>query len=170
MSVSDLIEPVGVEEGIHAMVYLQEGNLLLYMEGIVKHDKIILMQFFKTRKDRKVIVNGMGFDIFEETIARAEKFSMEGKKWQTQSKVNEKVSVQFFFKLKEEPTSMHGVFSWDDLPKTWDAICYTIMQYITLEHYFQVIYCYHFPILNHFINLDHISFLFLLLHLLEGSI
>jgi|APCry4251928382_1046606.scaffolds.fasta_scaffold764419_1 hypothetical protein len=52
------------------------------MEGIVKHDKIILMQFFKTWKDRKVIVNGMGFDIFEETIARAEKFSMEGKKWQ----------------------------------------------------------------------------------------
>ena len=152
------------------MVYLQVDYLLSHMERMVKQEETVLMQFFKTWKDRKVIVNGMGFDIFEETIARAKKFSMEGKKWQLLSKVNEKSSVQFFFKLKEEQTSMHGVFSWDDLPKTWDAIFYTIMQYITLEDYFQVIYCYHFPIFNHFINLDHISFLFLLLHLLEGSI
>ena len=66
MSVNDLIEPVGVEEGIHVMVYLQEDILLLYMEGIVKHDEIILMQFFKTWKDKKVIVNGMRFVISEE--------------------------------------------------------------------------------------------------------
>ena len=38
------------------------------------------MQFFKTWKEN-VTVNGMGFEISEETIARAQDFIMEGKKW-----------------------------------------------------------------------------------------
>jgi hypothetical protein len=55
---------------------------------------------------------------------------------------------------------MRGGFSWDDLPKPWDAICYTIMWYMTLEDFFQLIYYYHFPILNHFRNLEQIFFSF----------
>lgn len=61
-------------------------------------------------------------------------------------------------------------FSQEALPKPWDAICYAIMWSITLEDYFQVIYYFHFPILNYFRNLDHISFMFLLLHLLKDCI
>ena len=53
------------------MVYLQEGNLLPYMEGIVKHDEIKWIQFLHTWKDKKVTVNGMSFDISKETIVRA---------------------------------------------------------------------------------------------------
>ena len=87
------IKLMSVEDSIHsnevAMVYLQEGGMLLYMEGMVKHGEIISMQFFQTWKDEKVIFNGMSFDISEETIARAGEFYMEGKKWQRQAKVNE---------------------------------------------------------------------------------
>ena len=58
MGNSNCIELVDVEDSIHSteavMVYLQEGSLLPYMEGIVKHDEIILMQFFQTWKDEKV--------------------------------------------------------------------------------------------------------------------
>jgi hypothetical protein len=35
-------------------------------------------------KDKKVIVNGRGFEISEEIIVWAEEFTMEGKKWQRQ--------------------------------------------------------------------------------------
>ena len=52
---------------------------------------------------------------------------------------------------------LHRGFSWEALPKPWDTIFYVIMQYIKLEDHFQVIYYYHFPILNYFRNLDHIS-------------
>ena len=49
MGNSDRIKLMGVEDRIHsskvAMVYLQ-GGLLPYMEGMVKHDEIISMQFF----------------------------------------------------------------------------------------------------------------------------
>ena len=45
MSVSDSIELVGVEEGIFGnevvMVYMYEDYLLLDMEGMVKHDKVV---------------------------------------------------------------------------------------------------------------------------------
>ena len=45
MGTSDHIELVDVEECISsnkaAMVYLQEGGLLPYMEGMVKHNKVI---------------------------------------------------------------------------------------------------------------------------------
>ena len=55
MGNSNCIELVDVEDSIHSteavMVYLQEGSLLPYMEGIVKHDEIISMQFFQTWKD-----------------------------------------------------------------------------------------------------------------------
>ena len=58
MGNSNCIELVDVEDSIRStealMVYLQEGSLLPYMEGIVKHDDIILMQFFQTWKDEKV--------------------------------------------------------------------------------------------------------------------
>ena len=84
MGVSDSIEPVGVKEGICrnevVMVYLQEDYLLSHMERTVKQDETVSMQFFKTWKEN-VTVNGMGFEISEETIARAQDFSMEGKKW-----------------------------------------------------------------------------------------
>jgi hypothetical protein len=46
------------------------------MEGMVKHDEIVSMQFFQTRK---VIVNGRGFEISKDTIVRDEEFTMEGK-------------------------------------------------------------------------------------------
>lgn len=65
---------------------------------------------------------------------------------------------------------MHGGFSWEALPKPWNTIFYVIMWYITLEDNFQVIYYNNFPILNHFRNLNHISFPFLLLHSLEDCI
>lgn len=65
MGVSDHIELVSVKEGIHSnevvMVYLQEGNLLPYIQGMVKHNEIVLMQFFQVWKDRKVTVSGMRF-------------------------------------------------------------------------------------------------------------
>ena len=75
MGNSNCIELVDVEDKIHskeaAMVYLQEGNLLAYMEGIVKHDEIIWIQFFHAWKDKKVTANGMSFDISNESIVRA---------------------------------------------------------------------------------------------------
>ena len=84
MSVSDSIELVGVEEGICSnevvMVYMYEDYLLLHMEGMVKHDKVVSMQFFKTWKEN-VTVNGMRFEISKETIGMVQEFSMEGKKW-----------------------------------------------------------------------------------------
>jgi hypothetical protein len=75
-----------------------------------------------------------------------------------------------FFKGKEKPERMRGGFSWATLPKPWNIICYAIMWYITSEDHFQILYYYHFPILNHFRNLDHLSFPYLLLHLLEDGI
>ena len=49
MGNSNCIELVDVEDSICStkavMVYLQEGSLLPYMEGIVKHDEIISLEF-----------------------------------------------------------------------------------------------------------------------------
>ena len=44
---------------------------------MVKHDEIVSMQFFQTRK---VIVNRRGFEISKDTIVRAEEFTMEWKR------------------------------------------------------------------------------------------
>ena len=47
MGVSDCIEPLGMEEGIHnsevTLVYLQQGGLLSYMDGTGKHAEIVSM-------------------------------------------------------------------------------------------------------------------------------
>ena len=65
---------------------------------------------------------------------------------------------------------MHGGFSREVLPTPWNVIYYAIIRYITHEYQYQVLYYYHFPIPNHFRNLDHISFLFLFLQSMEDCI
>ena len=65
MGTRNCIKLVAIEECISnseaTMVYLQEGVLLPHMEGMFKHNEIILMQLYQNWKDRKVIVKGMSF-------------------------------------------------------------------------------------------------------------
>ena len=61
-----------------AMVYLWEGSLLPFMEGMEKHDKHISMQFFNLWNERKVNINGMVFEITEEVIAGVGGFFRRG--------------------------------------------------------------------------------------------
>lgn len=156
MSTSDSTKLVVVEECIInsevTMIYLQEGGLLPYMDGMVKHNEVILMKFYQTWKDRKVTVNGMSFEISEENIVRAGDFSLYGNKWQRQAKISEEASLQIFFKSKEEPMRLHGGYAWATLPKPWDTIFYVIIRYITLEDCYQVLYNYHFSYLESFQN------------------
>ena len=83
MGTSDHIEPMGVEACIYksefAMVYQQEVGLLLFMEGMTKHDENILMHFFNSWNDRKVNISGMSFKIMEEVIAKVGAFTLGGK-------------------------------------------------------------------------------------------
>ena len=50
------------------------------MEGMVKHNEVISMQIFQTWKHIMVTINGMSFNIYEENIARARDFSLDGKR------------------------------------------------------------------------------------------
>ncbi len=84
--------------------------------------------------------------------------------------MNDETNLHKFFTFDEEPVCMRGGFSKGHLPKPWDVIWCDIMRYITLEDQFEILYFYHFPILNHFRNLDQISFLFLLLNFTEDII
>ena len=83
MGASDCIELVEVEAYIKksevSWVYLQEGRLLTFTEGMEKHEEHILIQFINYWNDRKMSINDMAFKIIEELIARVKGFSLEGK-------------------------------------------------------------------------------------------
>ena len=74
----------------------------------------------------------MLFDIMEELITKVGEFPMEGKNWLKQARVVEETRLRKFFKTNEELTHKHGGLSKEDLPVSWDVVCYAIMRYITL--------------------------------------
>jgi hypothetical protein len=47
-------------------------------------------------KDKKLIINGRGFEISKETIVRANEFTMEGKKWQRGLRLMRKIICRIF--------------------------------------------------------------------------
>lgn len=89
--------------------------------------------------------------------------SLEGGSWHKQPGVSDEVSLGKFFHPKEEPMHMCGDLSREDLSVPYCVVCYAIMQYAMLQDHFQVLYYYHFPILNH----ELISFPPVTLHSME---
>ena len=96
--------------------------------------------------------------------------SSKGRKWKKVMKMLDEASMNSFFKEGEEPVHFWGGFRREKLPEPWNDMCLVLMQYLTLEGRFDVLYYYHFPLLNHFRNRDFISIPFFLLHSLEDMI
>ena len=85
MGASDCIKIVKIEDYIRKIettwVYLGEGGLMPFMEGMEEHDEHISMQFINSWTDKKVNINGMMFEIMEEIVARVGELSQAGKSW-----------------------------------------------------------------------------------------
>ena len=61
-----------------------------------------IMQFFNSWNDKKVKINGMAFKIMEKDIAKVRGFSLRGKNWCEQERVNYETSLWKFVKFDKE--------------------------------------------------------------------
>lgn len=74
MGTKDHTEPIEIEECIRngevVTIYLWEGGLLPFMEGMIKYEENISMHHFNSWKDKRMVINLMSFEITKDLIAK----------------------------------------------------------------------------------------------------
>lgn len=150
-------------------MYIIGGGLLPFINVIEAYNELMSMKLVNSKNNRKVIINAINFDINEEVISQTIGLLLEWNKWKRVTKVEDKANMNHFFKENEEIILLIGGFNRENLQGPWNDVFYLIMNYLSLDDLYKVVYYYHFPHLDHFFYHDKISFPFFLLCDLEAS-
>lgn len=151
-------------------IMLKEGGFVPYMQVVASYDENCSQKFIYSRKDRRVTINGITFQVNEESISMLTGLEISGRKWKKVTKVVNEASLAIFFRGNEALDRYHGGLRRDKLSEPWDDVCLIIMKYLTLKGRHGVYYFYHFPLLNHFRNREFICIMFFLMHALEETV
>lgn len=119
--------------------------------------------------DRRVMMNGITFQVSKEVISMVTGLAMKGRKWKKVMRFLDEANLNYFFWEEEEPIHHYSGFRREKLLDTLNEVCLVLMKYLTLEGRCGVCYYYYFP-LNHFRHGDSFFIPFFLLHELVDTI
>lgn len=157
-------EPVGEVEKWKkkgkAWKKLEKGGVANYFGKLHGFDPEVTNNLVNSWKDDKVKVNGVSFQIIEEVFAKVIGIQMEGFKFYRDKKLSSNV-VKDFVKNSAGTNKLiksETFYVTESIKKIYKYVLRAIIEYVTLEPWFDRVRTHHFVILNHFHHNSKISF------------
>ena len=112
-----------------------EGNLTGFMERLKGINPTITKHFINTWKEGSVLVENQRMEVSKDVIAEATGLGVDSMSFYKDRKCLVKISNSYF--------------SSSSISRPWKLVLFALIEYVTLDGHFTMIYGHHF-MLNHF--------------------